>query len=95
VLICGGQKLAGVFARAQPVCFQSPDQCDSVFSGRFCMRAQSLSVSTTAVASQQRTAGGIALCLGAALILFVGFAPLSAVHNAAHDTRHSAAFPCH
>jgi cobalt transporter subunit CbtB len=25
----------------------------------------------------------------------VGFAPVSAVHNAAHDTRHSAAFPCH
>lgn len=32
---------------------------------------------------------------GAALIFLVGFAPLSAVHNAAHDTRHTAAFPCH
>ena len=32
---------------------------------------------------------------GTALIFLVGFAPLSAVHNAAHDTRHTAAFPCH
>jgi cobalt transporter subunit CbtB len=32
---------------------------------------------------------------GAALIFLVGFAPMSAVHNAAHDTRHTAAFPCH
>jgi cobalt transporter subunit CbtB len=28
-------------------------------------------------------------------VYFVGFAPISAVHNAAHDTRHTAAFPCH
>lgn len=32
---------------------------------------------------------------GTALIFLVGFAPMSAVHNAAHDTRHTAAFPCH
>ena len=35
------------------------------------------------------------LFAGACLIFLVGFAPLSALHNAAHDTRHSAAFPCH
>ncbi|ROS04900.1 cobalt transporter subunit CbtB [Sinobacterium caligoides] len=30
------------------------------------------------------------------LVLFaVGFAPMDAAHNAAHDTRHSLAFPCH
>lgn len=33
--------------------------------------------------------------LGAALIYFAGFSHLEALHNAAHDTRHSAAFPCH
>ena len=33
--------------------------------------------------------------VGTALIFLVGFAPMSAVHNAAHDTRHAAAFPCH
>jgi len=33
--------------------------------------------------------------VGTALIFLVGFSPMSAVHNAAHDTRHTAAFPCH
>ncbi len=36
-----------------------------------------------------------AAVLGLAIVWTVGFAPLSALHNAAHDTRHSAAFPCH
>ncbi|AEF24391.1 MULTISPECIES: CbtB domain-containing protein [Pseudomonadaceae] len=33
--------------------------------------------------------------LGAVLIFFAGFSHVEALHNAAHDTRHSAAFPCH
>lgn len=33
--------------------------------------------------------------LGATLIFVAGFSHLEVVHNAAHDTRHSAAFPCH
>jgi cobalt transporter subunit CbtB len=33
--------------------------------------------------------------LGGALIFLAGFAPVDVLHNAAHDTRHSAAFPCH
>lgn len=33
--------------------------------------------------------------LGFALLLTVGFAPLEAIHNATHDTRHSTGFPCH
>ncbi len=36
-----------------------------------------------------------AMLMGLALVLLVGFAPAPAVHNAAHDTRHTAAFPCH
>jgi cobalt transporter subunit CbtB len=32
---------------------------------------------------------------GLALVFLVGFAPMAEVHNAAHDTRHTAAFPCH
>ena len=35
------------------------------------------------------------LLLGLALVFVVGFAPLPAIHNAAHDGRHAAAFPCH
>ena len=36
-----------------------------------------------------------ALLLGGLLVLMVGFSPLASVHNAAHDTRHAAGFPCH
>ncbi|WP_053981241.1 CbtB domain-containing protein [Marinagarivorans algicola] len=32
---------------------------------------------------------------GAIMVLAVGFMPMSAAHNAAHDTRHALAFPCH
>ena len=37
----------------------------------------------------------LAAALGAVLLAGVGFAQVEAVHNAAHDTRHSAGFPCH
>jgi cobalt transporter subunit CbtB len=33
--------------------------------------------------------------LGLFVVGFVGFSPLDVVHNAAHDYRHSMAFPCH
>lgn len=36
-----------------------------------------------------------AAALGAALVFIAGFAPQEVVHNAAHDTRHAYAFPCH
>jgi len=36
-----------------------------------------------------------AALLGLVLLWGVGFSHLSAFHNAAHDTRHSNAFPCH
>ena len=37
----------------------------------------------------------LALLLGAFLVLGIGFAHSDTIHNAAHDTRHSFAFPCH
>ena len=37
----------------------------------------------------------LALLLGAFLVLGTGFAHSDTIHNAAHDTRHSFAFPCH
>jgi cobalt transporter subunit CbtB len=37
----------------------------------------------------------MAALLGAFLVWGVGFAPIAALHSAAHDTRHSMAFPCH
>ena len=36
-----------------------------------------------------------AVLLGAILLLGTGFAPIPIAHNAAHDARHSFAFPCH
>ena len=33
--------------------------------------------------------------LGLVLIWGVGFSHIGVLHNAAHDTRHSNAFPCH
>jgi cobalt transporter subunit CbtB len=45
--------------------------------------------------NDRTTLGAAALLIGLGFVFLVGFAPISAVHNAAHDTRHSAAFPCH
>lgn len=37
----------------------------------------------------------MAMLLGVFVIGMVGFSHLDVVHNAAHDVRHSNAFPCH
>ncbi len=37
----------------------------------------------------------ITLLLGAFVVGGVGFSHIAAVHNAAHDYRHSMGFPCH
>ena len=37
----------------------------------------------------------LAAILGLALIYGAGFAETAQLHNAAHDGRHSASFPCH
>ncbi len=37
----------------------------------------------------------LAALLGSFLLFGTGFSVISAVHNAAHDARHSFAFPCH
>jgi len=36
-----------------------------------------------------------AALLGVFVIWAVGFSHIDVAHNAAHDTRHSAGFPCH
>ncbi len=35
------------------------------------------------------------LILGLVLLYAAGFAQTAEIHNGAHDTRHSAGFPCH
>jgi cobalt transporter subunit CbtB len=37
----------------------------------------------------------VAVLLGAVILYGVGFASTPLLHNAAHDSRHSLAFPCH
>ena len=51
--------------------------------------------STTSTLSQRLVVAIGASILGACLVYFAGFSHIEAVHNAAHDTRHSSAFPCH
>lgn len=36
-----------------------------------------------------------AMTFGLIVLFAVGFAPMNVAHNAAHDTRHAHAFPCH
>ena len=46
--------------------------------------------------TQQRIAAALAAALvGAFLVFGAGFAHSMTLHNAAHDVRHSFAFPCH
>ncbi|MDN3555477.1 CbtB domain-containing protein [Halomonas maura] len=63
-------------------------------------------MSMTSVSSSGRVSRSVSpvsmACQRAAVVLFgalvlyaVGFLPMSAAHNAAHDSRHSFVFPCH
>lgn len=54
-----------------------------------------VSVSHKASVSERAKAAAAALLLGFVLIYTVGFAASASVHNAAHDSRHALAFPCH
>ena len=46
-------------------------------------------------AENRKPAALFAAVLGVVIVFAAGFAPSETVHNAAHDTRHSFAFPCH
>ncbi|AMS41886.1 CbtB-domain containing protein [Aminobacter sp. NyZ550] len=50
----------------------------------------------TDVSSQSRSMQlALAALLGLFVVGFLGFSHMDVVHNAAHDYRHSMAFPCH
>ncbi len=57
-------------------------------------QVQTASVASLSV-SQRLIAGVLALFIGFVLVGGVGFASDMAIHNGAHDTRHSLGFPCH
>ena len=50
---------------------------------------------TTQVRVRAMTAALAAMAFGALIVATVGFAGAMEIHNAAHDSRHSFAFPCH
>lgn len=57
-----------------------------------------LSISNTTLAGTKAVTAApaiLAAFLGLFMVWGVGFSDISAVHNAAHDVRHSSAFPCH
>lgn len=59
-----------------------------------------MTTTTTATQTSVRTRGktGTVLAaslLGAMFIYIVGFMPVEAMHNFAHDTRHAVTAPCH
>ena len=57
--------------------------------------AKSAAVAQEGARSEALRAALIALTLGATIIFTVGFANSATLHDAAHDTRHAMAFPCH
>ncbi len=52
-----------------------------------------LETRTTALSKPLQIA--CAFILGSVILYGAGFVSTAAVHNAAHDVRHSQAFPCH
>lgn len=60
-------------------------------------RNETKPLNRSAVGSRVAVAVPVALAalLGFFVITMVGFAGPDVLHNAAHDTRHGAAFPCH
>jgi len=60
------------------------------------MSTQTQSVKTAATPRLSTASQALmAMVFGAFLVGTAGFSHMEIVHNAAHDTRHSNAFPCH
>ncbi|HWK68718.1 MAG TPA: CbtB-domain containing protein [Rhizobiaceae bacterium] len=59
------------------------------------MNTVSTSLGASVSAQSRYMQLALAGLLGIFVIGFLGFSHMEAVHNAAHDYRHSMAFPCH
>ncbi len=51
--------------------------------------------SAGAISSEIHKARFVAVLLGVVMLFSAGFSQSTSFHNAAHDTRHTLAFPCH
>jgi cobalt transporter subunit CbtB len=52
-------------------------------------------VSVAAKGASTIVQAALAMALGLFVVFMVGFSHIDVLHNAAHDVRHSNAFPCH
>lgn len=71
---------------------------DSPNQGQASLPATANAPAIGQTSASSRIAGAmLALALGISIISAVGFlqGPNAVLHNAAHDTRHAFAFPCH
>lgn len=59
------------------------------------MAAQTIAKTRSLPVSARLQAGILSLILGAFLVWGAGLANSAALHDTAHDTRHSYGFPCH
>lgn len=59
------------------------------------MTTASRTISASASSQSRLMQLALAGMLGVFIVGFSGFAHIDAVHNAAHDYRHSMGFPCH
>ncbi len=59
------------------------------------MNTATSTLGTSASSSSRTIQLAFAALLGVFITGFTGFSHIEAVHNAAHDYRHSMAFPCH
>ncbi|NRG16238.1 CbtB-domain containing protein [Rhizobiales bacterium] len=59
------------------------------------MEHSAATVTRPVAITEQLKAVSILTALGMFIVFGVGFAQISAAHNAAHDTRHAIGFPCH
>jgi cobalt transporter subunit CbtB len=59
------------------------------------MNTISSTLGASASSASRATQLALSALLGLFVIGFVGFSHMEVVHNAAHDYRHSLAFPCH
>ncbi|WP_112663415.1 CbtB domain-containing protein [Microvirga flavescens] len=55
----------------------------------------SLPIQSSATSTPRLAQIGLAIFLGLFVVGVSGFSHIEAIHNAAHDVRHSLAFPCH
>ena len=60
------------------------------------MQSRAIDAGRVALGVQEKAITVVVLALlGVFVVWGVGFAQSSLLHNAAHDSRHSIAFPCH